>query len=721
MSMSHATRSLPARRPLALAVSLAVLASPALAADKVLDEVQVTAQADGYKPEISSAAMRTPTALVDTPQSVSVVTRKQVADQAATSLAEATRYTPGLTFAQGEGNRDQVVIRGVNTTSDFFVDGIRDDVQYYRDLYNIEQLEVVKGANALAFGRGASGGAINRVIKRAGFTPVREVTLSGGMFDHYRGTLDVGGKLSERVAGRVNLMSEDSGSFRDGVELRRAAINPTLTFRVTDKTTVVAGAEYLNDARVTDRGIPSQNGKPFDTKRSRFFGNADQSPTETHVNAGYVQLEHAFSKDLTLNNRTRFAQYDKYYQNVYAASAVSPTTNTLSIENYREETQRENFTSQTDITWKVKTGSVGHQLTAGVDIERQRSESVRTLANFAECATLTCAPQGSPLNRSALRVQGISADRPLATVVGPFNIPGRDTETDVDVLSAYIQDTLSIGEDIQVVLGLRHDRFETDFTYNRNLANSSKVVDSEVSPRAALIYKPTANSSVYASFSKTFVPRAGDQLSSLTSATRALDPEEFENLELGAKLDISPRLSAAAAVFQLDRKNVINPADANSGRLIDGARITGVEVELQGQVTDRYQVIAGYTYTDSELRVPNIPGNTTPQGNLNGNRLYNTPENTFSLWNRVSLTDRFAVGLGVTSRDAMFANDDNTTKVPGYYRVDAAAYYKASDALALQLNIENLTDREYFLNAHNNNNITPGSPIAARLSATYKF
>jgi catecholate siderophore receptor len=711
MSMSHTTKFLPARCPLALAVSLLTLAAPTFAAEKVLQEVEITAQAEGYKPEVSSSAMRTPTALVDTPQSVSVVTRKQVADQAATSLAEATRYTPGLTFAQGEGNRDQVVIRGVNTTSDFFVDGIRDDVQYYRDLYNIEQLEVIKGANALAFGRGASGGAINRVIKRAGFTPVREVTLSGGMFDHYRGALDVGGKLSERVAGRINVMSEDSGSFRDGVELRRSAINPTLTFRVTDKTTVVAGAEYLNDARIADRGIPSQNRKPFETKRSRFFGNAEQSPTETTVNAAYVQLEHAFSKDVMLNNRTRFAQYDKYYQNVYAASAVDPTNNTLSLENYRDDTQRENFTSQTDVTWKVKTGSVVHQLTAGVDLERQRSENTRKASDFAEClpaGMFTCVN-----NSGARRINGISASNPIANAVGGFVIPLRDTETDVDVLSVYLQDTLSIGEKLQVVLGLRHDRFETDFLDNRNAANSAKVVDSELSPRAALIYKPTTNSSLYASYSKTFVPRAGDQLSSVTAANKALDPEEFENLEVGAKWDMTQRLSASAAVFQLERKNVINPAPTpGSSLLIDGARITGIEVELQGQVTDRYQVIAGYSYTDSELSVP---------GALNGNRLYNTPENTFSLWNRVSLTDRFGVGVGITSRDAMFANDDNTTKVPGYYRVDAAAYYKASDALALQLNIENLTDREYFLNAHNNNNITPGSPIAARLSATYKF
>lgn len=696
MSFTHVNKfSLPARSPLAVAISMAIfVSSTSFAEEKVLQEVNVnaSAEADSYAASVSRSALRTEAPLVDTPQAVSVVTKKQIADQAATSLADATRYSPGLTFVQGEGNRDQVVIRGSNTTSDFFVDGIRDDVQYYRDLYNVEQLEVVKGSNALAFGRGASGGAINRVIKKAGFSPVREITLSGGMFDHYRGTLDVGGALSERVAGRINLMSEDSGSFRNGVELRRAAINPTLTFRMTDKTNVVAGAEYLNDYRVADRGIPSQNGKPFKTSSSRFFGNADQSPTETHVNAGYVQLEHLFNDNVKLSNRTRFAQYDKYYQNVYASSSVNPVTNTLTLANYRDETSRENFTSQTDVSFKMVTGAVRHDLVAGLDIERQRSDNRRDGAVFT-----------SP--------NVVSADNPQATV-GPFNIPQRNSETDVDVLSVYLQDTLSIGERWQVILGLRQDRFVTDFTNNITPANSARVVDTEWSPRAAVVFKPADNGSIYASYSQTFVPRAGDQLIGVSNANQALDPEEFQTLELGTKWEVAQGVSASAAVFRTDRTNVINPAAPGSSVLIDGARVEGVELEVQGQLTNRLQIVAGYAYTDSEIR---------DGGGNDGNQLYSTPKNTFSLWNRYSVSDKLGLAVGVISRDAMFASDDNTVVLPGYYRVDAAAYYQVNDDLKLQLNVENLLDRDYFQNAHNNNSITVGSPTAARVTATYRF
>ncbi len=712
MSFNHAKKSiLPARSPLAVAISTIIfVSSTGFAAEKVLEEVNVTAalESEGYAANVSRSALRTETPLVDTPQAVSVVTQKQIADQAATSLADATRYTPGITFAQGEGNRDQVVIRGSNTTSDFFVDGIRDDVQYYRDLYNVEQLEIVKGANALAFGRGASGGAINRVIKRAGYDPVREVSVSAGMFDHYRATLDVGGALSERVAGRINLMSEDTGSFRDGVELRRAAINPTLTFRMTDKTTVVAGAEYLNDYRIADRGIPSQNGRPFSTSRSRFFGNSEQSPAEVHVNAGYLQLEHQFNDSVKLNNRTRFAQYDKYYQNVYAGSAVNPTTNTLSIENYRDETFRENFTSQTDLSFKLNTGAVRHYLVAGFDVERQRSQNRRDAATFAECGlgASVCTNGGS-----ATSISNISAANPRVTALA-FDRNLRNSETDVDVLSIYLQDTLNIGERWQVILGLRQDRFVTDFNNIASPANSARVVDTELSPRAAVVYKPQQNTSLYASYSQTFVPRAGDQLIGVTNANEALDPEEFQTMELGAKWDLSAGLSATAAVFRTDRKNVINPLDPSSSVLIDGARVEGVELELQGQLTERLQMVAGYAYTDSEIR---------DGGANNGNRLYNTPRNTFSLWNRYQVNDKLGLALGVISRDAMFANDNNQVVLPGYYRLDAAAYYQATDNLRLQLNLENLTDRDYFLNAHNNQNITPGTPLSARVTATYRF
>ena len=183
-------------------------------------------------------------------------------------------------------------------------------------------MEVLRGANGLAFGRGGNGGVINRVQKEASWSPVRELTVSGGSYGHMRGALDIGGGLSERVAGRVNVVSEQSDSFRDGVELRRNGISPTLTIQATDATKIVLGAEYFNDLRVADRGIPSQNGKPFKTDESTFFGNAAQSPTETTVKALNASVEHRFANGVLLTNKTRFADYDKYYQNVYAADAV---------------------------------------------------------------------------------------------------------------------------------------------------------------------------------------------------------------------------------------------------------------------------------------------------------------------------------------------------------------------------------------------------------------
>ncbi|MEO6697762.1 MAG: TonB-dependent receptor plug domain-containing protein, partial [Paraperlucidibaca sp.] len=312
------------KSPLAQAIGLALCVSPALvsAAEpvKTLPTVSVTAAAElatnGYQGVGSRSALKTNTALKDTPQSVSVISRAQLDDQSAQSLADAVKYTPGVTFAQGEGNRDAAVIRGNTTTGDFYVDGLRDDVQYYRDLYNIDRVEVLRGANGLAFGRGGNGGVINRVQKEAGWSPVREITVSGGSYGHARGALDIGGGLSEQVAGRVNVVSEQSDSFRDGVDLRRNGISPTLTIQASDATKIVLGAEYFNDKRVTDRGIPSQNGKPFKTDESNFFGNAAQSPTETTVKALNASIEHRFANGVVLSNKTRFADYDKYYQNV---------------------------------------------------------------------------------------------------------------------------------------------------------------------------------------------------------------------------------------------------------------------------------------------------------------------------------------------------------------------------------------------------------------------
>ena len=700
------------KSPLAQAVSLVLCVAPALVSaaedPKTLPTVSVLAAADqatdGYQGVGSRSAMKTNTALKDTPQSISVISRTQLDDQSAQSLADAVKYTPGVNFTQGEGHRDQVVIRGNVSTGDFYVDGLRDDAEYYRDLYNIDRVEVLRGANGLAFGRGGNGGVINRVQKEASWSPVRELTVSGGSYGHMRGALDIGGGLSERVAGRVNVVSEQSDSFRDGVELRRNGISPTLTIQATDATKIVLGAEYFNDLRVADRGIPSQNGKPFKTDESTFFGNAAQSPTETTVKALNASVEHRFANGVLLTNKTRFADYDKYYQNVYAADAVgAQVAGMVKIKGYYNDTQRTNLFNQTDAQFNFVTGGIKHELVTGVELARQDSDDFRVNAAFA--SNTLC---GGP---AATDSTCVSATAPLAFAdFTGARSRDRDRNTVTDTLSIYAQDQIALNEQWDVIVGVRRDRFKTDYTDNRNAANNATATDTELSPRAALIYKPRKDLSLYASYSQTFQPQAGDQLTSLVPGKTNLDPEESLNKEVGVKWDARPDLSLTAAVYRLERKNVAEEFPANSGsfRLIDGQTVKGVELGFNGRLTQKWQVVGGYAFADSEI-------------DAGGKETAMTPRHTFSLWNRYDVNDTYGAALGVVSRSEMFASSGNAVVLPGYARVDAALYMQATKDLRLQLNVENLFNTDYTLNAYNDDNISPGSPTNARVTAVYSF
>lgn len=714
------------KSPLAQAIGLALCVSPALvsAAEPVqtLPTVSVTAAAelttDGYKGVASRSALKTNTALKDTPQSVSVISREQLDDQSAQSMADAVKYTPGVTFAQGEGNRDATVIRGNSSTSDFYVDGLRDDVQYYRDLYNIDRVEVLRGANGLAFGRGGNGGVINRVQKQAGWSPVREITVSGGSYGHARGALDVGGGLSDSVAGRVNVVSEQSDSFRDGVELRRNGISPTLTIQATDATKIVLGAEYFNDLRVADRGIPSQNGKPFKTDESTFFGNAAQSPTETTVKGLTAAIEHRFANGVVLSNKTRFADYDKYYQNVYADSKVD-SAGKLDLASYRDDTQRQNLFNQTDAVFNFATGKVKHQLVTGVELARQDSENFRINGVFP--ADSTCNLNGSftsptkGTGSSPCLKTSVPATNPIA--VADFSgARTRDTNTVISTVSVYAQDQIALNDQWDVIVGVRRDRFKTDFTDNLTAANTAVVTDTELSPRAALIYKPRKDLSVYASYSQTFQPQSGDQLTSLKAATSSFVPEETVNQEVGAKWDVNERLSVNAAIYRAVRDNVAatDPLVTTKKVLVDNQVVRGVELSVQGRISKKWQVVGGYAYANSEIK-------EAQSGIAAGNETAQTPRHTFSLWNRYDMNDTYGAALGVVSRSAMFASDGNSVALPGYARVDAALYMQATKDLRLQLNVENLFNTKYFANAHNDNNISPGAPTNARVTAMYAF
>lgn len=680
-----------------------------------LAPVKITAETDsGYAASRSTTATKTDTPLRDVPQSVTVITQQQMADQSVQNIGDAVRYVPGVAMAQGEGNRETPIIRGNASTGDFFLDGVRDDVQYYRDLYNVESVEVFKGPNAMIFGRGGVGGLINRVSRVANFERVREVTLQAGSFDNKRATFDVGQSVSDSLALRLTGVYEDSESYRDDVFLERQGINPTLAWRAGANTLVTLGYEYFEDDRIADRGVPSLNGRPVKTDDSTFFGDPKRSPTGTEVHMGNALVEHQFGNGVTLRNRTRFADYDKFYQNVFPG-AVNAQNQTVSISAYQQATTRENLFNQTDLVVDFKTGPFEHTLLAGVELGRQETDNLRLTGYFD--AGFTQETQNVPL----------SDPRTDVDLFWNAKSSDGDNEGTTTVAALYLQDQLRLNAQWQLIAGLRAERFEVDFTDRRaaTLPENRDIDSSDtlISPRAGLIFKPSEPVSIYASYSVSYQPRAGDQLASLSVTNANLDPEQFTNIEVGTKVDIAPNLSLSAAIYQLDREDqaVTDPNDATKLILVDGQRTSGVELALAGHLTAKWSVVGGYAYQDAEIL------SDQSAAIREGATVAQVPKRTISLWNRYDLTPMWGLGLGVVNRSDMFATTENVltpannVTLEGYTRVDAALFWTFSEQLSAQLNVENLLDEEYFLNAHNNNNILPGSPLAARLTVKARF
>ena len=672
-----------------------------------LDRVEVVAQR--YLPDYATrqtrSATRTETPLLDVPQAVTVVTDKLIADQAISGLADTFRYMPGIGVAQGEGNRDTPVLRGNSSTADFFVDGIRDDVQYIRDVYNLERVEALKGPNAMVFGRGGSGGVINRVTRQADGERHASGSLQFGSGDRRRGTVDVGDAIGSSSAGfRVNAMYEDSGSFRDGYEQERYGFNPTFGIDLGARTRLQLSYERFHDERVADRGVPSLDGRPLDVDPSTFFGNPAQSPVEATVDAFDAVIEHAFSDNLSLRNHLRWADYEKSYQNVFPG-AVDAATQTVTISAYGQATQRRNLFNQTDLVWQASTGAIRHTVLAGAEFGRQVTDNVRMTGYF-----------GAP-GSTATSVR-VPLSSPTTDLVPLF----RQSATDADnhgvatVAAVYLQDQIEFTPHLQAIIGLRHDDFRVDLRNNRTGA-TLRSDDGLLSPRAGLVYKPLEAMSFYASYSMAYQPRAGEQLASLSASNAALDPETFRNREVGAKWDIRPQLQASIAVYRLDRGNVAipDPADPTRMVLVDGQTAEGVEVGIAGRITDAWQLMGGYAYQDGQI--------TTTQSTtaVAGNRLAQLPRHSASLWNRYDFNDAIGAGLGIIHRGAIFASVDNAVTLPAFTRFDAALYWTVNQAVQLQLNVENLGNTRYFASAHSNNNISPGAPRSAWVTIHFRY
>jgi catecholate siderophore receptor len=456
----------------------------------------ITSPTDGYMATKSFSATRTDTLLRDVPQSITVITRDMIKDQTMQNMGDVVRYVPGVGISQGEGNRDAVIFRGNNSTGDFFVDGLRDDVQYFRDLYNIDRVEVLRGSNGMIFGRGGAGGVINRVTKEAGWTPITEISAQYGSFDHKRMAVDIGRAINEVAAFRLNAMYEHSESYRSGVDLERGGVNPTLTIKPTSQTKIVLGGEYFTDSRTADRGIPSfgtvsgvvGSGLPANTHRSTFFGDPDRSPTNVDVKALTALIEHTFDNNLTVRNRTRYASYDKFYQNIFANGQASAqdASGTVRIEAYNNATQRDNIFNQTDFLYKLNTWGIKHEFMTGVEYGRQVTDNLRNSGFFNNATTFVNVPFYNPVT--------------LTPVTFRQNATDANNHGVVEVVGVYLQDQITLLPKVKAVLGIRYDNFDLSFVNNRT-GVQLHTNDGLVSPRAGLIFKPIETVSIYGNYS----------------------------------------------------------------------------------------------------------------------------------------------------------------------------------------------------------------------------
>jgi len=707
-----------AKLKLPVAAMLGALgANIAYANDQLLAPVVVQERAEiaygpvqGYRATRSATFTKTDTSLKDVPASVSVITADLMKDQTMQGMADVLRYVPGATAHQGEGNRDQVVLRGNSTSADFYVDGVRDDAQIFRDLYNLERVEVLKGPGGMIFGRGGAGGVVNRVTKKPVFGHVGEFGLTLGSYNQRRTTLDVGDRAGDNMAMRLNAMLEGADSFRNDADLKRYAINPSVTILLTPATTLTLTYEHLHDERTADRGIPSRNGKPFETDNATFFGNAAQSEAKATVNSFSAVLEHNFDDDNRLKNSFRATHYDKFYQNVYPGSAVG-ASGTLSISAYNNANDRTNFFNQTDLTTRFKAGGLEHTLLTGLELGHQESRNERRTGYFGATAS---------------SVTGISALNPSATATR-FDFRGTDANNNAtsDIAALYVQDQISLSQDWKFLAGLRYDYFKVNFDDRRTTTTPVDLqrTDKQFSPRFGLIWSPTTWATYYASYSYAFLP-SGEQLG-LATTTADLAPEKSTNYEVGARWDVLPKLSMSLAVFRLDKDDVRSRDPSGSGLFVKTGqqRTEGVEVGLQGEIMRNWKIYAGYANLNARVTKSLISGTDSTAAPISeGRKIGLVPENTLSVWNRFDFGQQWGAGLGLIYQSASYASISNSVKLPGFSRVDSAIYYSLQGGKSrIALNVENVFDRNYYPTADGDNNISPGAPRTFRMTLNSAF
>ncbi|MAI03577.1 MAG: TonB-dependent siderophore receptor [Rickettsiales bacterium TMED289] len=643
-------------------------------------------------------ALKTPVPVLDVPQTVTIVTDDEIRSQGLREIGDIVRYTPGVNTSQGEGHRDAVVFRGVRSTADFYLDGVRDDVQYYRSLYNVEQVEILRGPNALLFGRGGTGGIINRVTKKA---------VLGEMFGGYDlgtdsfGALDFAAdynvQTGDNSALRFNIHSDALENHRDHYDGTRFGMNPTVTVALSDATTLDLSYEYADHERFIDRGIPTINNAPDESLSNIVFGDEDINVTTLEASIMRANVSHKFSETRKGNLAVQSSSFEKMYRNLYA-SGYDGTL--VTMDGYLDPTERDNFIVSGNIVSEVVTGSVTHTILVGAELINTENKNHRYDTNWS-----TTDDDNEVFDIS--RPMDFSVNSAgVATSVNFTNSLKSKSESDITVTSLFVQDQMDLTDNVKVMLGGRLDSFDITVDDIKNGTSESRT-DDRFSPRAGLIYKPQENISLYMSYSESFLPRSGEQFKALSASSARLDPDVFESTELGLKWAMTDTLSFTAAIFDSEQTRAAYDNDTGENSEIRGLRVDGIELELRGQVSDKLQLAVGYSSLEG----------TTSSGGV----AREVPDHTFSLFAKYQVDENFGWALGITQQGESHIKDNSALVLPEYTRFDFAAYWNVANDMVLRLNVENLTDELYFPHSHSTHQASVGEPLNARVSLSKSF
>ncbi|UQS15916.1 TonB-dependent siderophore receptor [Pseudomonas sp. HS6] len=775
MARQHAQLPVSSPRLLASAIGVAITAGSAghmvFAAEKTdskasgnaiaLDATAITGEAqDSTSYQVEKASSPKYTApLVDTPRSVTVIPQQVLKDTGALNMQDALRTVPGITFGAGEGGNpqgDRPFIRGFDAQGDTYLDGVRDTGSQSREIFAVENIEVSKGPNSAIGGRGAAGGSINLVSKKAHLGNSFDGGFTWGSDQTQRYTMDGNYQFSDTAAGRLNLMSHESNvAGRDSVDYDRWGIAPSLAFGLGTDTRVNLDYYHLESNDTPDSGIPytipkagsaartkSNPDKPYSGgDHSNFYGLDGRDFRKGRTDTATFAIEHDLNDSLTLKNTLRHGTSMQDY------ILTQPDDSKGNVNNgsvWRRANTRvsntETTTNQTDLFGNFYVAGFKNSFSTGVEYTREESQkssynvNTDTTPRSAGNSSTNCTPSmiGASSGYNCTSLSNPNPNDPWNGAISR-NYAGTDTQSDTYAL--YVFDTLELSQQWLVNMGLRYDHFETGYhTYNNAGTTTSKGADTSefVTGQFGIVYKPAENGSIYASYATSATPPGntlgegmdGNPLGGTPDRNGNLlksdmEPETTKNYEIGTKWDLlNDRLSLTADIFRTEKENARVQVDTTSYENAGKTRVQGIELSASGKITDKWQVFAGYAYMDSEQ----VDGGDLPANKANnGNELPNTPKNSASLWTTYQVTPKLTIGGGAFYVDDVFGSVANTTMVDSYVRYDAMAAYKLTKNVDLQLNVQNLTNETYYDKAFSTHFANQAAGRTALLSTNFHF